>query len=624
MPISRTIRELPTRPGIYEARISGANFTRDKINQITNSMMNRYSQKRFQVLLPYESWKPGNWTSTGMPISLFTLSDHYDDSQMPDGGDPETYEEFIVYITDPLPSVGGCTTDNNNDCLYKCLYLAYGTRSCLPKDIKTPELLKKNLGLQRNDPISISLISYVEGLASTITINVSGDYIYKSKRKCKRTINLILTNGHYSIAKNPKRKKLTAWYSVPKVPLIYEKDGVKNTVTFYDGINYWKGTVAELRKLKTNRWSGKWCFIKKDKLKTYEETFLRFNEERDALLAESKKIGLPIDLRLCCGSYKIAALWLFERLSQGVLANEPLDPIEAQWLLNAMKGGIIWADNDWKGYGRQYDYTSLYPYLLMKHTFPIGKGEFKTVQSIYYENRGQRFIYYGLYHAEVEYKPEMTKLFRYNNTNIYTQHDLILAENLGLNISMSKRSPNALLYESKKNCQGSVIFGAYVEMLFNIKLVGGLAGIAAKRILNMLWGALCERKIIYYEIGNNTNWTMDSRFEIQEGESIGHVIPMGKENWTVQCFRSDILFKGEYPRIAPFLLAAGRKLVSETIQPYKDHLKRVHTDGFILEEQQDAHMMIQINDNAHKTLGQLKFEKEGICYVKNANKVKWN
>ena len=161
----------------------------------------------FQLPMPitaYESWKPGNWTSTGIPVSLFTLSDHYDDSQMPDGGDPETYEEFIVYISNPLPPVGGCTSeDNHNDCLYRCLLLVYGTRSRLPPSIKTPELLKQNLGLQRDNPVPINGIFNVEELAGTITINVSGDYTYKSKRKCKRVINLILTNGHYSIAKNP-------------------------------------------------------------------------------------------------------------------------------------------------------------------------------------------------------------------------------------------------------------------------------------------------------------------------------------------------------------------------------------------------------------------------------------
>ena len=280
----KSIRELPFRPGIYEANFTGKNFTRDNINKITNQLINRYPQKRFQVLLPYESWKPGNWTSVGQPISLFTLTDHYDESQMPDGGDPETYEEFIVYITDPLLQVGGSLYNSkrtnfieNNDCLYRCLYLAYGTKSRLPQGIKTPKILKKNLNLKRDDPIPINLIPQVEGLAGTITINVTGDYIYQSNRKNKRTINLILANGHYSIAKNLDRKKFKAWYSVPKVPLIYEKNGVKNIVTFFDGENHWNGTVKELNNYKFKRWSGKWCLVKKYDGLTLEETLNQFN-----------------------------------------------------------------------------------------------------------------------------------------------------------------------------------------------------------------------------------------------------------------------------------------------------------------------------------------------------------
>ena len=63
---------------------------------------------------------------------------------------------------------------------------------------------------------------------------------------------------------------------------------------------------------------------------------------------------------MCYGNYKKVALWLFERLSQAISANESLDPIEAKWISVAMIGGIIWADNEWKGNGRQYDETSLY------------------------------------------------------------------------------------------------------------------------------------------------------------------------------------------------------------------------------------------------------------------------
>jgi hypothetical protein len=156
-------------------------------------------------------------------------------------------------------------------------------------------------------------------------------------------------------------------------------------------------------------------------------------------------------------------------------------------------------------------------------------------------------------------------------------------------------------------------------MLFKIKSEGGPANIPAKRILNMLWGALCEKSFMSYEIGQDTKWTKDNPFDIPEGERVNSIIPLGKENWTMYCSKPDNLFKGEYPRIAPFLLAIGRKLISETIEPYKNYLKRVHTDGFILED-----ISIPVNDNANTTLGRLKFEKEGLCHVKNANQVIWS
>ena len=322
-------------------------------------------------------------------------------------------------------------------------------------------------------------MSHIEELAGTVSINITGDYTYQSKRKCKRVANLILCNGHYTIAKNPNQNHLKAWYSVPKSPLVYEKNGVENVVKFYDGTTYWNGTVQELNKLKSQRWSGKWCCIEVVKStqkesssldssqeKRSSETFIRFNEECDALLDKSKKIGLPIDLRLCCGSYKIAALWLFEKLSRSIPANEPLNPIEAQWISDTMRGGLIWSENGWKGYGRQYDYTSLYPHLLTKYFFPISEGEFQTVNSIYYKNGDKKFMYYGIFHAEVEYQKEVTSLFRYNNKNMYTHYDLTLAESLNLKITLFQdNAPNVLSY---KPYPGNILFGPYVEILFNI------------------------------------------------------------------------------------------------------------------------------------------------------------
>nr|CAG8458281.1 1925_t:CDS:2 [Entrophospora candida] len=73
-----------------------------------------------------------------------------------------------------------------------------------------------------------------------------------------------------------------------------------------------------------------------------------------ALLEKSKMFGIPMGIR-----YGFMA---FEQCSLSVPANEPLDPQEAKWISDTMRGGLILAKNEWKGYGRQYDFTSMYPY----------------------------------------------------------------------------------------------------------------------------------------------------------------------------------------------------------------------------------------------------------------------
>jgi hypothetical protein len=67
----------------------------------------------------------------------------------------------------------------------------------------------------------------------------------------------------------------------------------------------------------------------------------------------------------------------------------------------------------------------------------------------------------------------------------------------------------------------------------------------------------------------------------------------------------------------------ARRTVSEAIRPFSSQVKRVHTDGFILEESLEAHPLIKCSEEASKTLGALKYEKEGKCHVKNANQVVW-
>jgi len=358
------------------------------------------------------------------------------------------------------------------------------------------------------------------------------------------------------------------------------------------------------------------------KIETLEEAFSRIHEERNELLQESKKFGIKIDLFMCHGNYKKVALWLFEILSKGILANELLDPIEAKWISDTMMGGIIWAQNDWEGYGRQYDQTSLYPSIMQSTlTFPIGKGKFQTLKDFVKKYNDGDYPIYGIYRAEVEYREGINTLFRYNKRNKYTHIDLTRARKLGLKVELIQDgSPNSLVYEKETRIQGQVIFGEYVNFLFKLKNIGGTVGRVAKRVLNTLWGALCQRNKFYYDI----NEGMAELFENPEGEILDTIIPVGDNSWTLQFSKPGNLFKGEYPRIAPFILAQGRKIISENIEPHKDKVRRVHTDGFILEEDPKKTPLINCPENASKTLKSLKFEKEGMVHVKNANQVTWN
>ncbi|GET57271.1 hypothetical protein GLOIN_2v1472929 [Rhizophagus irregularis DAOM 181602=DAOM 197198] len=475
------------------------------IARLGQTLQTRFPDRKFQILLPYENWKPGGWTSGNQPASLFSLLDHYDEAQLPDDADPDYFERFIIYARDSPPAAGGCNGELN-DCLYECLKYIYGTFSKMPKSIKKPEYIKKALGLNRDVPIPFQK-----------TKNSKSSFIPVEKNR---------------------------------------KTGVYETL---------------------------------------EEAYQRIHEEQNSFLQETKKFGLGIDLSYHNWSYKRTALWLFERLSVGIPANDPLDLIEAEWLSDAMMGGLIWADNEWKGYGRQ-------------------RGKFQTLND-FVDHRG--YALYGLFRAKISGN---NILFRQNKRGIYTFIDLQRAKKLGLNIQLIQDGkPNALIYDREARIPGTVIFGEYVHFLFKIKNQGGIAGRVAKRVLNTLWGALCQRKRNYKTL--TTDQT--DPFTFPEGHTLDSIIPVGSDQWRFQFTNPGNPFKGEYPRIAPFLLARGRKITSEAIQPYKDKVRRIHTDGFILEEQPDSPALFTCSENADMTLKTFKFETAGYCHVKNANKVIW-
>jgi hypothetical protein len=99
---------------------------------------------------------------------------------------------------------------------------------------------------------------------------------------------------------------------------------------------------------------------------------------------------------------------------------------------------------------------------------------------------------FGIFRAEVSCEDI---LFRHNKRNIYTFIDLQRTKALSFQVELIQDgSLNALVYDRATRVFGTVIFGEYVHFFFKIKNEGGIAGHITKRVLNTLWGALCQKK----------------------------------------------------------------------------------------------------------------------------------
>jgi len=621
--VQHSIRTLPIHHNgrlVTEATFSGQNFSREQIMEIAENFARRAPNYEFVALIPYSGgWRSGRWFDNQQAVSLFSLLDYYDEAEIAFEEEPELYNQFKLYVRASSPQAGGCN-GKYNDCLWDCLRRIYGTKTMLPNNIREPKDLKDLIGIERKKPVPVKLLSHLEKKIKTISINICGDANYISQNNSGRVANIILRNGHYSLA-NPDKGSVMNLYTKPKKPLVYKI--VDNHVYLYDGNNTKSIPYAKFLEIKKKRWSSPWCLIPVEKnriekrMETLEETYERFNEESNTLRAKTEGF---IDLNRTGGSYKITALRLFQQWSKGAPKSEPLSPQEAKWISDAMMGGIIWGEKNWKGEAEQYDYTSMYPFLMKKKgiQFPVGAGEFYTLKDFEEDRNGLKIIRYGLYKATVE-KSDEVKWFRYNVNGIYTFIDLKIAQEQGLKITLSSCSPNALIYDNSKRVAGSVLFATYVERLFKLKCEGGPGGKASKRILNILWGALSERNKKSYLIGEGTPWTNNSPFEAPEGEIFDIPTPIGKNQFKITTVNPAQIFKGLYPRIGVFLLAQGRLRISRTISDISPRLKRVHTDGFIVE----AGVNLPISEDAQFRLGALKLERQGYCEVKNAVQIRW-
>jgi hypothetical protein len=463
-----------------------------------------------------------------------------------------------------------------------------------------PWTFKKYNGLQRDDKVPISMIPDIESKLKCHKINISGDYSYISTKKAQFTINLKLCREHYKIAGEGK-KKIYGISAKEKIPYFFKRDNDKDII--YDPEMKKEREISHEEYLSCyNKYDSKYMLIptnkKSNKHKlTLKELYEQFVQDAEILKKEAWQLNL-----YKTGTDKNTALTLFYDMVRDIIPDS-IKQHEGEWLLACNTGAIIFA-KPYEGPAYKYDVCSMYPSLMRSNMcFPYKEGEFKQIKEL------DKVLTYGIYRCEIK---SDTVLFRTNFNNYYTHIDIYRARELKLPITLiHDDQPNALIYSRDKLCTGNQLFGKYVDLLFPLKQKKICDRV--KAILNILWGALCERNLKSKKVQEMHK--DDKEEELKENQKLVYFKPLDDTRFIVNYQNNDHIFKTDFARIKPFLLAKGRTKISKLVEPCVDNVMYIHTDGFLVTEEQKK---LQTGTN----LGDVKYE--GFCktaQVVNAIKV---
>jgi len=561
---------------LIQVMIKKDNMTKQDIQTLTDKMSKDFSKDgvhgAFSVALKYEKgWRSGYFEDFGHDAHLYS-EDIYDKDHHHYVHSQDSFNQFVFYAYEKSGSSGG--SSKNNDCLYQCL------SSVLYNDLpfKSDYDLKKFLKIPINSKVDISLISKIETKLKNIQINVTGDYVYISNIKSNKVINLKLLNEHYTLDINKQNAKVKHVSYKDRKPIIYDK----NTFMCFDG----KKEFYLTKEHRTDifKWRTNYILVNKNYGESFEKEYLMFQQDAEILKKESN--GL-INL-FKTGNNKTTALELFDRFTKHISTNK-LKQVESNFI-SKVSGALIFHEK-YEGPAYQYDIKSMYPSIMKSsQLFPIKEGELKYITKLsekdYYE--------FGIYRCIIK---GSDKIFKFNKHNHYTHIDLKCAKELGLNIDLIiDDQPNFIYYSRDKLITGNELFGQFVDVMFSLKEKKLTQ--RSKQILNILWGALCEKntkkKIIMPK----------DKLLIEQDSKLISIRPFNDDSTIFEYSRNDDQYKSGFARIGPFLMSKGRKIISDIMKPYKDIVVRCHTDGIVLKEN-------PIGIKSGSELGELSFD--GYC-----------
>lgn len=586
-----------------QSDVHSKGYTRRKVQSVANEisqMLNKYGVNgKIQSVLKYDyDYRTGSIKEIGDDVNLYQPGE-YDQEELEKLYDQKYFKNFYINVYPEKETVG--RTSQNNDCLYLCLQIALGEDN----PFKHPRDLKAFLKVRLDDGIDISLIPKLEDklMKDNICINVSGDHVYTSIYKTNKVVNLKLINGHYTIDNSKSRKFMMKNFN-NKPPLIVD---TKNMKVLLDG------EIKKIDKSIFDTLKKQYMVIKKSWFKdglTFEECYEEFITNAEQLKHHSNGI---INLYKNGDSISKIVLDVFDYFTKIIEIPQDISQHETEFLNKSTQGSLIFNEK-YQGKAYKYDIISMYP-SIMKSQFliPLKQGEFKKLTDEEFNKFKTSFFPYGIYRAKINKSEDdnINRLFRFDTNNYYTHFSLTHAKKLGLNIELIQDDqPNLLFYSRDKCITGNELFSKYIDLLYDLKQKNVPL---SKKILNSLWGILCETDQIktttdkkeeeeeyYYNDEEDTEITFIKPSKINENEFI---IGYAKNNK---------FFKTNFARMKPFLLSKARLIISDIMQPYyKDLVIRCHTDGFLLKDKPEN---IKIGDK----LGDLKYEGYyNECIVKN-------
>ena len=559
---------------VTDDRYKSKGYSRAKIQKIGNEISQTLDDNNVHGLiwscLKFDQYyRTAQASSIGNEVNLYDIDEYNneDDARLEEEfklGQQSYFKKAIFYIGETPNNPAGGEDNKYNDCLFMCLHYALLNEN----PFKRAKQLKDFLGLKRADFVHIDDIHKIETALKKVKINVTGDYIYSSTLQKERTINLKLINNHYTIDHSVNNKNSGFSYTEKK-PIIH--DNVNKIM--YDGVSLFQSTIEFIQEC--NHFRTDYIII------PYVNKKITIQQEYDNFIKTAnrlKEISKGVINLYKTGTIKNTALYLFDKFTKTICIPEEIGQDEAIYLSESTLAAII-NFTEYEGEAWKYDVKSMYPSIQAstRLVVPVKRGDFKILTEE--EFNQLEYLAYGIYRCKIyeSIDPNVNKLFRFNYYNKYNHIDLNTAKKIGLKIELIQdKKPNVLLYPRNKCLTCHELFNKFTQFLFPLKEIYGKEEPIIKQILNILWGALSQTNEI-------RTITYDKEINIEDDKSINNIKPTRDERGTIiDVVENNYYFKSNFARLKPFLLSKGRSIIASIMFPYKDHVVRCHTDGFVV------------------------------------------